>query len=41
MTQPKATPKAQKPCGLGLFDMNARNQIDLIDLIQSTQQKDT
>ena len=41
MTQPKAAAKAQKPCDLGLFDVNARNQLDLIDLIQSTQQKDT
>jgi len=26
MTQPKAGSRAQKPCDLGLFDVNARNQ---------------
>ena len=41
MTQPKAGNRAQKPCDLGMFDLNARAQLDLIDLIQSTQQKDT
>ena len=38
MAQPNAGTRAQKPCDLGLFDVNARNQLDLIDLIQATQQ---
>ena len=41
MTQPNPGTRAQKPCDLGLFDLNARNQLDLIDLIQATKQKDT
>ena len=41
MTQPKAGSRTQKACDLGLFDVNARAQLDLIDLIQATQHKDT
>jgi hypothetical protein len=41
MTQPKAGSRAQKPCDLGMFDANARNQLHLIDLIRATQKKDT
>ena len=41
MIQPKAGTRQQKPCDLGMFDVNARAQLDLIDLIHATQQKDT
>jgi len=41
MTQPKAGIRKQKPCNLGLFDVNARNQLDLIDLIQQTTDKES
>lgn len=36
-SQPKCNPHAQqKPCDLGLFDEVQRNQIDLIDVLNST-----
>lgn len=36
-SQPKRNPHAQqKPCDLGLFDEVQRNQIDLIDVLNST-----
>ena len=41
MTQPKAGSRAQKPCDHGLFDVNARNQLDLIDLIQQSSDKES
>jgi len=35
---PKRNPNVlQKPCDLGLFDEAARNQIDLIDFLNSTR----
>ncbi len=35
---PRRNPNArQKPCDLGLFDEAARDQIDLIDFLNSTQ----
>ncbi len=35
---PRCNPNArQKPCNLGLFDEAARDQIDLIDFLNSTQ----
>jgi len=35
---PKRNPNAQqKPCDLGLFDDVERNQIDLVDFLNSTQ----
>lgn len=35
---PKRTPNArQKPCDLGLFDTATRDQIDLIDFLNSTK----
>ena len=36
MAQPKAGSRAQKPCDLGFFDLGARAQLDLIDLIQQS-----
>jgi hypothetical protein len=35
---PKRNPNAQQtPCDLGLFDEVRRNQIDLVDFLNSTQ----
>ena len=41
MTQPKAGSRVQKPCDLGLFDLGARAQLDLIDLIQQSTDKES